>query len=305
MARKSIPWSGLAIVFAASLAGGWLLSSQSRRAPYHAQRHHRGPVALQSPIATAAPTPSQMPSPSASLATAPASKTPEATSSPATPRGSGAKLAIIIDDCGQWLDTERALIDLPIALTVSIMPNAPYKDTIAQRASAAGQGVMLHLPMEPLSGDAGTGAITTSMDDSTIEAQVRDDLKDVPLARGVNNHEGSKATADARVMHDVAEVLAEQRVYFVDSRTTAATQAAHETAALGVPTASRNVFLDNVADVASVEAALEHAADVAQTKGSAIAIGHPKAATLAALRAEIPALEREGVTFVLAQDLVQ
>lgn len=273
--------------------------------------HHRGTsgVSAHAKVEESnAPESSPEPAPSDATATSSPMPLPADSVSPSAESSSGAgkpRLAIIIDDCGQWIDTERAMIALPIPLTVSILPSMRYTSTIEREASQAGKGIMLHLPMEPSSKlDPGPGKVTTAMDDATIVAQVRKDLDAVPLARGVNNHEGSRATADTRVMHDVAQVLSEEGRYFIDSRTTADSQAAHETEALGVPTASRNVFLDDVVTVAAIEAQLEQAAQIALSNGSAIAIGHPKPATLEALRKLIPKIEAEGVDFVLAQDLV-
>jgi len=163
---------------------------------------------------------------------------------------------------------------------------------------------MLHLPMETLSGmNPGRGKITTEMDDSAITAQVEHDLVNVDLARGVNNHEGSKATANARVMNDLMAVLARHNRFFIDSRTSRASVAQQIATQLGVPTARRNVFLDNRVGVADVEGQLRVAAALAKRDGSAIAIGHPRPETLAAVRAMIPELQADGIEFVLAADL--
>jgi polysaccharide deacetylase 2 family uncharacterized protein YibQ len=215
------------------------------------------------------------------------------------------KLALIIDDCGQWLKTEQAFIALPVPLTLSVLPNVRYTGEIAKEASDAGKGVMLHLPMETISGlDPGPGKITTAMSDAQIEAQVADDLAQVPLARGVNNHEGSKATADARVMRDVADAMVKHGdLFFVDSVTAPNSIAKEQAAAAGLPTAARDVFLDNRADIDYVEGQLRAAAEIAKRKGSAIAIGHPRPGTLAAVRALLPELQRQGIELVLAQDL--
>ncbi len=230
---------------------------------------------------------------------------PQTAATPA-PHGGAPRLAIIIDDCGQWPDTERGFIALPAALTLSVLPHVRYGAQIARDADAAGKGVMLHLPMEPRSGaDPGPGRITTAMDDGAIAAQVRDDLAAVPLATGVNNHEGSRATADDRVMRDVAAVLAQHHVFFIDSRTGSDTVAERDASAAGVPTARRDVFLDDVANVDATEAQLRRAAEIAKTSGSAIAIGHPRPTTLIAVRTLLPELERDGIVFVLARDLVR
>lgn len=222
---------------------------------------------------------------------------------PSTPQ---ARLAIIIDDAGQWLETERAFIALPIPLTLSVLPDVRYTHLIAREAAASGKGVMLHLPMEPISEiNPGPGKITTQMSDAKITAQVDADLADVPLAQGVNNHEGSKATADARVMRDVASAIAAHgNLFFIDSLTSAASVAAATTRAAGIPTATRDVFLDNKANVIYVEQQLRLAASIARDRGVAIAIGHPRPTTLAALKAAIPRIEGEGVRFVLVRDVV-
>lgn len=242
-----------------------------------------------------------------------ASPAPEATAQPspaaspaaASPASSGAHLAVIIDDCGQWLDTERGYLALPIPLTLSVLPHVPYARTIAQEAAGGGKDVMLHLPMEPLSHvNAGSGEIRVAMSDEAIASQTEDDLAQVPMAKGVNNHEGSAASADVRVMKDVIAVIKSHGLFFVDSRTNAETVGAQEAQQAGVPTASRDVFLDNRADVAYSEAMLQRAADIAKRNGNAIAIGHPKPTTLQALREMYPRLEAQGITFVPVADLV-
>jgi len=148
------------------------------------------------------------------------------------------------------------------------MPKEPYTQAIAQDAAAAGKGVMMHLPMEPLSQqDPGPGKITTEMTDAQIVAQVQDDLRRVPLATGVNNHEGSKASSDQRVMRDVVSVLLAAGLFFIDSRTSAQSVAAPVAAQAGLRTASRDVFLDNVGDADAVEEMLRGAARIALSGG--------------------------------------
>ncbi len=229
------------------------------------------------------------------------------TASPVTQATSGPELALIIDDCGQWLSTERGFIALPIPLTLSVLPDVRYTRLIADEAAAAGKGVMLHLPMETISGlNPGPGKVTTEMTDSQIVSQVDDDLAQVPLAQGVNNHEGSRATQDTRVMRDVAETLARHgKLFFVDSMTIGDSVAGREARAAGLPTGSRDVFIDNRADVAATERQLLDAAAIARRNGSAIAIGHPRPTTLVAVRLLAPQLETEGVRFVLVSQILE
>jgi hypothetical protein len=181
-----------------------------------------------------------------------------------------------------------------------------YGPEIAREADAAGKGVMLHLPMQTVSGRyPGPGTITTTMDDDAIRAEVSGDLAELPQARGVNNHEGSLATQDPRVMGDVIGVLARDGRFFIDSRTSAKSVGEAVARERGVPTAERNVFLDNVDDEAAIAAQLRVALDDARASGSAIAIGHPRPATLAAVRAVAPEASADGVDLTLASDLVR
>jgi polysaccharide deacetylase 2 family uncharacterized protein YibQ len=230
---------------------------------------------------------------------------------PATPHaapavsGGAPRLAIIIDDCGQWPVTERAFVALPFPLTLSVLPHVRYGSVIARDASAAGKGVMLHLPMQTISGRyPGPGTITVSMGDEAIRSELTSDLAELPEARGVNNHEGSRATQDPRVMNDIADVLVHDGRFFIDSRTSRGSVGESVTRGRGVLSASRSVFLDNVDNQAAVEAQLMEAAHDAKANGSAIAIGHPRAATLAAVRDLGPKIAADGIELTLASALV-
>jgi polysaccharide deacetylase 2 family uncharacterized protein YibQ len=267
-------------------------------------------VAAEPPTATPAPlladvTPS--PDVTASATAEPeAAATPPAEHAKPAPADGHPRLAIIIDDCGQWPETERGFVALDFPVTLSVLPHVRYGPAIAREADAAGKGVMLHLPMQTLSGRyPGPGTITVKMDDQAIRDEVAGDLAELPEARGVNNHEGSLATANRRVMNDVADVLLRENRYWIDSKTSAASIAANVTRERGIPTASRDVFLDNVDDEAAVEAQLRAAADRAREDGSAIAIGHPREATLLAVRTLGPELMAQGIDLTYASDLVR
>jgi uncharacterized protein len=304
--RSSVAVLAFAAV-AAVLFALWFL------APRHGGRAPGVAFATATPAQTLAPAPvepSESPVPQ-STQTPAAAPSASATALPAvTPRaaasGQTPKLALIVDDCGQWLDTERGFIALDVPLTLSVLPDVHYTSLIAREAGEAGKGVMLHLPMDTVSGmNPGPGKVTTEMSDAEITAQVENDLAQIPLARGVNNHEGSKGSADRRVMNDVIGVLAKHGdLFFIDSRTSADSVGEATARAGGVPTAGRDVFLDNREDVDYTEGQLREAAAIAIRTGSAIAIGHPRPTTLAAVKAMIPDLQAQGIEFVLAGDLV-
>jgi len=278
----------LAIAFLLALFISWALFGRMYREPRRPAAPTRGPLTQASPAATAPPSPAT---------SVPARASPSLTPGAYT-------VAIIIDDCGQWPTTERGYLALPIPLTLSVLPHVRYTAQIAQEAAAAGKGVMLHLPMQPVGRDtAGPGEIKTDMTDAQIASQTEDDIAQVPLAKGLNNHEGSKASADARVMHDVMAIVKTHGLFFIDSKTSPNSVAAQVAQAAGVPAASRDIFLDNRADIAYTETMLQQAVAFAKQNGSAIAIGHPRPTTLAALQAMYAKMQAEGVQFVLASDL--
>ena len=307
--RQSSILTFVLVVAIAAVAGWWLLAPRPKNRP--SQRIAstipaqtaipNTPLPLETPVPSSSPSPSPTPLPAVPPSVAPSLQAVIPSAKPGAPR-----LALIVDDCGQWIDIERGFLALGVPLTLSVLPDVHYTGTIAREAADAGKGVMLHLPMETVSGlDPGPGKVTTEMTDAQIDAQVEDDLSQVPLARGVNNHEGSKGSADPRVMRDVIGVLAKHgNLFFVDSRTSAASVGEQTAQASGVPSAARDVFLDNQASVAYTEEQLRAAAEIAKRSGSAIAIGHPRATTLEAVRALIPELQASGIQFVLAQDLV-
>jgi uncharacterized protein len=297
----------VAVILIAGFAAWWLFTPRHQPAPRNTTVATPAPEATQTPEAVETPAPLESTASPAPNAAPTESSTPLPSLSPrAAASGGTAKLALIVDDCGQWLETERGYLSLGIPLTMSVLPDVHYTTLIAQEASSAGKGVMLHLPMETISGmNPGPGKVTTEMTDAQITAQVEADLAQVPLARGVNNHEGSKGSSDERVMNDVIAVLAKHgNLFFIDSKTSPTSVGEQVAAAQGVPTAARDVFLDNKEDVAYSEGQLREAAAIAKRTGSAIAIGHPRPTTLAAVKALIPELQAEGIEFVLASDLV-
>jgi uncharacterized protein len=127
----------------------------------------------------------------------------------------------------------------------------------------------------------------------------------VPEARGVNNHMGSLATADGRVMNVVAQELARRGLFFIDSRTTDRTVAAEAAARARVPWASRRVFLDDIQTEPEILRSLDDLVAKARAEGSAIAIGHPHPTTLAVLERELPRMSERGVRLVRITELVR
>ena len=120
-------------------------------------------------------------------------------------------------------------------------------------------------------------------------------LETVPHAVGVNNHQGSRATSDPALMQELMPALRSRGLFFIDSRTTAATVAYDAAERADVPAASRKVFLDDKQERGAILAQLDLAVKDAMRDGSAIAIGHPHPATIAALSEAVPKLQARGI----------
>ncbi|EKE73038.1 divergent polysaccharide deacetylase family protein [Gallaecimonas xiamenensis] len=196
------------------------------------------------------------------------------------------KLALILDDIGYSKDDARALA-LPEAVTLSVLPHTPYG---AQLAAEARQPVMLHLPMEPLGQrplEADTLTLTQSRDQ--LEHIVDQAIAAIPQAKGVNNHMGSLLTQDRQRMDWLMAILAPPRLYFVDSRTSAASQALAAALDAGVPAVARKVFLDN--DLTDLDSQWQRALRLAKRDGQVVVIAHPHSATLAFLKQKLANLQ--------------
>jgi uncharacterized protein len=219
---------------------------------------------------------------------------------------SGPRLAIILDDVAGDPAAVDSIFSLRYPLTLSILPNHPHSTQIAQEAHSRGYQVMLHLPMQAVANEIPESEeLRPGMPPAQISSELNDMLASVPYAAGINNHQGSLATSDPRLMANLMPLLRNRHLFFIDSRTTAATVAFDAAQSAGVPCAFRNVpFLDDVQEIGAIRRQLELAAKDAREKGQAIAIGHPHPATLRALSEFLPQAEFEGIHLVHASDLV-
>lgn len=229
------------------------------------------------------------------------------TSIAAAPHPSSApRLAIIIDDMGGDPSAASALLKLPYPLTFSILPGQLHSTEIADEAHRRGDEVMLHLPMQFAGSTAKAEPVELrlGMRSSEVDRLLAQMLAAVPHAVGVNNHEGSLATANPQLMSELMDALRRRNLFFIDSRTTAATVAFNAAQRAGVRAASRKVFLDDVETRQAILQQLELAVRDAQRNGSAIAIGHPHPATIAALAEALPHLNSR-VRLVFPSTLVR
>ncbi len=220
-----------------------------------------------------------------------------------------AYIVFIIDDFGPAWKQEivRGFIDFPADITLSIIPGNRNSRAVAESAHDAGKELFVHLPMEPSERIAlnERDMVWVKSDPAELRKVVERALIDVPYAVGINNHMGSKATANFHLMKAFATELKRRRLFFIDSRTSEHSEALRAMQEAGVEALGRDVFLDVDGDSATVAARIAETARIARKRGWAVAIGHVKQATLAAMSAALPELERQGFRLISGGELIR
>jgi hypothetical protein len=213
---------------------------------------------------------------------------------------------VVIDDLGLDIkDTKRAL-DLPPPVTMSFMPYATRLKEQTNTARNKRHELLLHMPMQPLgSKDPGPGALLIGLSSGELRQRFDTALASFAGFDGVDNHMGSKFTADPQAMAVVIDELRQRHLFFLDSRTSANTIAESMAREQGVPALRRDVFLDNDQSIDAIRRQFEASEHIARRKGYAVAIGHPHPATLAALEVWLPQARAHGFIFVPLMDLVK
>jgi uncharacterized protein len=211
----------------------------------------------------------------------------------------GARVAVVIDDLGANVEELKPLERLGVPVTYSVLPYAEQTSQVVSELRGRNAEILLHLPMQPKNGEnPGPGALLERMTDDELRQGTIAALKAVPGAVGVNNHMGSLLSSEEGPMNTVLEVIAERRLFFLDSRTSAGSVAYKVATQLGIPAAERQVFLDGDPSPEAIHAQFQHLLALARSHGAAIAIGHPHPTTLAMLTSEVPKAKAEGFEFV-------
>ncbi|WP_075184888.1 divergent polysaccharide deacetylase family protein [Teredinibacter haidensis] len=214
-------------------------------------------------------------------------------------------VAIIIDDLGYQMDAGRRLLAMDSELTFAIIPFTPYGTRLAELAHQHKREIMVHAPMETLESRPWEPALRAEMDRDELITLSTKMLGAVPYASGLNNHGGSLLTQRQEHMNWLMDMLVEQQIYFIDSRTTADSVASEIARQTGVPQGARDIFLDNIRRPEAIRAQLKKAQSLARKRGFAVAIGHPYPETLAVLEQQLPQLKVDGIQLVRVSTLLE
>lgn len=217
------------------------------------------------------------------------------------------RLAIIIDDCGHDLDALRTLLDTNLPFSYAVLPDSEYANDALEMIKNKKRVAMLHLPMEPIDSKQMGNKKNTVCVDMTKEqkkAVIKRALDRLPGVQGVNNHQGSKATADKATMEIVMKEMKANKLFFIDSRTTAKTEIKALAKENGVFTARNDIFLDNSADVEAIRMQIYKAMELAEKQKDAVAICHARPNTARAWKIYLEELEESGINFVPITELL-
>ncbi len=216
---------------------------------------------------------------------------PKRVETPAKPAGKKPMMAIIFDDVSFAHDV-RNIKALHLPVTMSFLP--PSKRHPDSAALAAKQAYyMVHLPLEAVSFASEEPHTLHDGDDAAvIEERVRQIKELFPRVAFVNNHTGSKFTADRDAMEKLIYALDREGITFVDSRTTGKTVVPALMKSLHRPYIGRDVFLDHDPEVAAVKKQVRNAVRIAKKYGSVVVIGHPHKKTLQGLAESKKLLEQ-------------
>jgi polysaccharide deacetylase 2 family uncharacterized protein YibQ len=215
-------------------------------------------------------------------------------------------VALIVDDLGYDKKIAKKFLALNVNLTFSILPHSPFQNEIARLASSKGIEIMLHLPMEPVEYpdvNPGPGTLLSSMSPDELIGQLEDDLNALPGITGVNNHMGSKLTAESTQMYQIFSILKQRGLFFIDSRTTSDSMGRPSARLLQIPFAERDVFIDHYLKPNFIRKQIKELIRIARSNGAAVGILHPHSTTYQILREELPELQNQ-VQLVSASKIV-
>lgn len=219
----------------------------------------------------------------------------------------GPALAVVVDDFGYFDNSlVRRFLEIGVPLTITVIPGLEHSKEICRKALDAGKEVLCHLPMEPEEGAEKAGGdhlVLVGMSDEEIEGSVESALATTPDVVGINNHMGSLATADRRVMEAVMRVCRRRGLFFMDSMTTPRSVAGEAAEKVGVPSFGNDSFIDN--RDGDTEESVRRLISIAKSRGLAAGIMHVRKKAFGDLQWLIGEARREGVRLVTASEMLE
>ncbi len=214
------------------------------------------------------------------------------------------RIAIVVDDFGySYNGAASDFLELDAGITLSVIPGLKHSREICEKAAGAGKSYICHLPMEPEEGKCQGGyCVTVAMNDREIERTVYGALEVIPGAAGMNNHMGSKATSDRRVMSAVMRACRQRNLFFLDSLTSPHSVAAETAESMGMPRLVNDLFLDNRGD--DIRGNMLKLIRLSERRGWAIGIMHVHSESFRELKWLVEEAEKRGIELITLKDLI-
>lgn len=194
------------------------------------------------------------------------------------PAQNGATLVFVIDDAGMNAEYTKRYVSLPFPLTIAVLPKLLHSKDCAYIVRSSGKELILHQPMQSLNHnlDPGPGKISVDMSFSQISSIINENLAEIgPGVKGLNNHEGSEVTEDVLRIGAVLDVCLENKIYFLDSRTTANTKAPQAALERDMTIFEKSgPYIDNIVSREAMLKEIYKSLEAANKNGSAIVIAH-------------------------------
>lgn len=190
----------------------------------------------------------------------------------------GATLVFVIDDAGMNAEYTKRYASLSFPLTIAVLPKLLHSKDCAYIVRSSGKELILHQPMQSLNHnlDPGPGKISVDMSFSQISSIINENLAEIgPGVKGLNNHEGSEVTEDVLRIGAVLDVCLENKIYFLDSRTTANTKAPQAALERDMTIFEKSgPYIDNIVSREAMLKEIYKSLEAANKNGSAIVIAH-------------------------------
>ena len=218
------------------------------------------------------------------------------------------QVAIVIDDLGYNRTNAERFLKLPQKITYAVFPHLPLSRSLGEKFSEHGKEIIIHLPMEALDNEQNnneTLILRTGDDEARVNDIIKKAVTNLPTARGLNNHKGSKATQDSELMKNLMVALKKSNLMFLDSVTSDQSQAFDIAQELGLLSFRRDIFIDGNTSIEYIQQKLWDAVSIAKKRGYSIAIGHVKSETYQALESFFHSFNDPEVEFVYLSELIQ
>ncbi len=237
----------------------------------------------------------------------PEEKSDENTAAKEEPAAPAKKLiAIVIDDMGINKKRTAEINAIKAPITASFLTYGTQLAEQVQASKDSGHEIILHIPMEPYSAaNIAPDQLLVKMSNEQIADRFEEMLQKIDGLKGGNNHMGSRFTENREKLAVVMKILKEKNMFFLDSKTSVKAVGCEVAAKYDVDCANRDVFLDNENNFEYITEQLKRTERIAQNKGYAIAIGHPKSETVKALQNWLQNLDKDKFETVTISELLK